>query len=563
MNGNLATIVKDGDLINIDEDELSEGDIVALQTGDIVPADLKLVEVNGLEIDEFEITGEIMPVIKRLDGDNDVITYMGSRIFRGAGKGVVIATGEQTEYGKVTKQRWEQNQPYQFRFIENKYLILIGLLLPPFIFQVMQSDSVIGATISYVLLAIILLLVQNDGFFKHLLISNEIKKLGRLDIQIRDTGALDQLNKVDIFCFDKTGVLTTRHMDMKNLHFIDGAFNADSVARINENTFHWIKTVCALCHDVWLFEKLDQASPIDKALISFAMKSGVDAREWLQRYKRIYDKPFDSETRYMACGFEINGDECYFAKGDPEVILRMCNRYMTATGAQKRAGAGFWYSNRLNLESISQNGNTVIALAYSDISSTDYTFLCLVELENPLQAGARETIKGIAENGIRSILLTGDRAETAVRVAEDCGIAKDSRACLTGRTIEKMETSEIIRQSAYCSIFARLLPSQKGFLIRLLQQNGHCIAMVGDGVNDGIALKVADVGISFVKNSSPIARRLAKILINELADLLRLMESANRIEMRGRPLNTFRILLMAVCLLGVYMWAFIPHSIGR
>jgi Ca2+-transporting ATPase len=125
--------------------------------------------------------------------------------------------------------------------------------------------------------------------------------------------------------------------------------------------------------------------------------------------------------------------------------------------------------------------------------------------------------------------------------------------------IDRMESSEVARQSSYCSVFARLIPSQKGFLIRLFQQKGHLIAMVGDGPNDGIALKVADIGISYVKNSSPIARRLSKILINDLADLLMLIEGANRIKRRVKHLKLFRILIIAISLLSIYMWIFSPQ----
>jgi magnesium-transporting ATPase (P-type) len=187
----------------------------------------------------------------------------------------------------------------------------------------------------------------------------------------------------------------------------------------------------------------------------------------------------------------------------------------------------------------------------------------LLQLENPLQAGVRETIGELTENGIRSILLTGDRAETAVRVAKECGITREPTAYLIGRTLDRMETQEIVRQSAYCSVFARLLPSQKGFLVRILQQHGRCVGMVGDGVNDGIALKATDVGISFTDNSSPVARRLAKILINDLTDLSRPIESAHRMKRRIGQVKMIRILIITISLLGVYTCPFILHILRR
>jgi Ca2+-transporting ATPase len=177
MNGNLATIVKDGKLIHIDEEHLCVDDLVVLQAGDLVPADLKLVEARSLEIDEFELTGEIMPVIKDMR-DDDGFVYMGSRVLKGSGKGIVVSSGEQTEYGRVLKQEGEQTNPYKFGFVKRKYLGLVGLLLPGFIMQISLSNQDLGVLAFYLLLSVFLILLQNDELFKYLVISNEHNKLG-------------------------------------------------------------------------------------------------------------------------------------------------------------------------------------------------------------------------------------------------------------------------------------------------------------------------------------------------------------------------------------------------
>jgi Ca2+-transporting ATPase len=561
MNNNLATIIRDNGLVNIDADNLQVGDIVVLQTADIVPADLKLVEANGLEVDEFDITGELLPVEKEVG--EEVILYAGSKVTRGTGKGIVVAVGEETEYGKVLNQVWEQDQPDRSRLIEKKYLLPVLLLLPSLILQMMRSTNVIGMMAVYAILAIMLIALQNNEYFKRVLVSSERRKLEDCKIQIRDVKALERMGNIDTLCFDKTGVLTTRQMEVRNLYLADGMIAAESASAIDTDAFRWIKTACALCNDVSFWEKLEQANPVDKALIAFATNQGIDVKEWLAHYQRIYDKPFDPESRHMIAGFEMEGRQVYFAKGDSEIIQKMCSSYVTMSGDRKKMDSDFWRSNRLNIEAINQSGGTAIALAYSETSRSEFTFLCLLQLENPLQVGATGTIETITENGIRSILLTGDRAETAVNVAEASGIARESTAPLLGRTLERMETHEIIKQSAYCSIFARLLPSQKGFLIRLLQQDGHCVGMVGDGVNDSIALKAADVGISFAENSSPVARRFAHILINTLDDLALLVESAKRIKRRIRQSRMIRIGIMAISLIGVYVWALMPIIFGR
>lgn len=409
--------------------------------------------------------------------------------------------------------------------------------------------------LSYLLLAFVIILLQNDELFMDWLISNEVEKCRQDHIQIRDTTAFKSLNQVDVVCFDKTGVLTKRQMDVKNVYYGDSLPKGSDKARQS----NFINIACALCNDVLFFEKLDQANAIDKALISFAEKNGIDMKSLLSQSKRIYEKPFDSENRYMVCGYKLKDSGVYyFAKGDPDIILKMCDTYLMESGQKKTADFDFLILNNENIRSINQRGNTSIALAYTSGSTSappsKFTFLCMLELENSLQYGVRDIIRQITDKGIRSVMLTGDRAETAVNIGKVCGITKNLEIYLIGSVIDRMALAEVARQSDYCSIFARLLPFQKGIMVRLFQQKHHYVAMIGDGPNDGIALKVADVGISFVKNSSPIARMLSKILINKLSDLLRLIEDANRIKRIAEFLKVIRILTLMAILIGLYLW---------
>lgn len=559
MNENLVTIQKDGKLVNINQEKLNVGDIVVIQTADLVSADLKLIEANGLEIDEFEITGEILPVVKRVQNE-DVIVYSGSRVIRGSGKGIVTATGKQTEYGRILAQEEEQSQAYKFRVIDQKYFRLAILLLPALFILLARMDNKAIIIAFFTVFSLILNLLQNDPLYKFLIVSRESKVLERNKIQIRDMRALEQMNDLDIMCFDKTGVLTTRQLEIKNLYFSDRIYDtSNGLSGFEKNTAHLVKTTCALCNDILFYEKAEQANPVDRALLKFAQKNGVKLDLLLSQYQRIYEKPFDSENRYMVCGFQTHeAQNSYFAKGDPEIILKMCDQYMTSAGALKKINFDFWLAAKSNIVHITKNGDTVIALAYSRGDSAfppkKYTFLCLLQLENLLQQGAQYTIQKISERGIRNLLLTGDKAETAAKIGATSGITKGVRACLTGSVMERMELPEIARQASYCSVFARLIPSQKGLLIRQLQQKGHFVAMIGDGANDGIALKVADIGISFTKNSSPIARRFSKILINDLPDLITLLKSAERIRLKIRWFKFFRISLLAGVFYVIYGW---------
>jgi len=381
--------VKTGKIVNIAEDDLHKGDILLLQAGDLVPADLKLIETRGLEVDEFELTGEIMPVAKKVDGE-DVFAYKGSRVTRGNGKGVVIATGEETEYGKILEQRWGQVK-YKFpSLIKWKYFVLLAFLLPPFIVFLNRYNSPAFIFVASLAMTVFTVLIQNNEMFKYILASSEIKKIKSQNIQIHDETSLDRINNINIVCFDKTGVLTTRDIEVKCVHFADEIPAMDSFLS-DKSIFNLTKMACALCNDVIFLEKTNQADPIDRALISFALKNGVDTNEIASKYKRIYEKPFDSEDRYMACGFELDNRKMFFARGDPDIILRMCKSYVTTSGVEKKADLDFLSSINAKTRSINQKGDVAIALAYSSVTSetppSHYVFLCLIQLTNPVKTG--------------------------------------------------------------------------------------------------------------------------------------------------------------------------------
>lgn len=556
LAGNLVTVERNGRLTNIEEDRLRKNDVIVLQTGELAPADIRLTETSGMEADEFELTGEINPVVKKT-GD---IVRMGTKILKGKAKGTVIATGEETEYGKILKQTLEERKTDELKLFKRSYLIPLLLLLPALILRPSDSRHPVAVFGEYLCLSVALMILQNGDLFRQVLLSREVKKLERLKIQVRAPEMLETLQKIDTVCFDKTGVLTTRFMNVKNIYSTEKKIRLEELTK-KSRLAYLIKTGCALCNDILFYEKIETASAIDRALVSFSKKCGVDVHGMFQSAKRIYDMPFNSENRSMSCGFRLNNEETvYFAKGDPEVILDQCGKVLTASGMEAPIDGQAVLTCKSNARKINREGGTVLALAFtmetSDGVPANYVFLCLLQLENALQFGATEVISRLKNQGIRCIMLTGDRDETAVKIGEDCGITEDSASFLAGLEIEKMALDEVARQSDYCSIFSRLMPSQKAMLVRLLRQRHHTVAMIGDGPNDGIALEVADVGISFQENSSPIARRLADMLIRKLPDVLHLLKEADRLKRQEMAVRICRAILVTAILLSQYVWIF-------
>ncbi len=235
-------------------------------------------------------------------------------------------------------------------------------------------------------------------------------------------------------------------------------------------------------------------------------------------------------------------------------LLKMCTGYVTASGNVIGIDGDFLLSIKAATDSANQQGDIAIALGHASgttVPPKRYTFLCLIQLQNPLRPWVPDTVRWLKDAGIRPVMLTGDRPEAAIAVGKQAGIG--AGCCLTGKDIAKMALQEVARQAAYVSIFARLSPSQKGILVRLLRERGHCVAMVGDGANDTIALRLADVGVAF-EESSPLAKRVSRIIIRDLADLLTMIAGARRIEQWLERLTLFRIATLILMLVGLYVW---------
>lgn len=559
MKGDMAAAVRKGMIVTIAADDLQMGDLVLIQAGDIVPADLKLLEALDLEVDEFELTGEIMPVSKCLKPEADVRVFQGSRVLRGHGKGVVIAAGEDTEYGKTLKASDRYYKDEKLHLIKKRHFALLILLVPALLIRLKFYNNHTLIYFTYPLLAFLLMLLQNDKWSKLLILRRLQKRLLKRNIFLRHEGVLDDLRKVNVFCFDKTGVLTSRVMKVREVYLGGGNSSIDGVK--DSETWDIIMTGCALCNDLAYHQAMALANPLDRAFMSFAEDHGINLDELLRQYQRIYQKPFNSEERYMACGFDpdYSGKRIYFAKGDPEVILKKCNRYVTPLGEIKSLDFNFLSVLRAKMEMMSHDGSVLIALAYRETSfikpPLSYTFLCLFRLQNPLHPKAKTLLRDLSKRGIRNVILTGDRTETALRIGTELGIENAATFYLTGRNIDQMPLSEVARQCEYVSVFTRLSPSQKGIIARIFQQRGHTVAVIGDGTNDVIALKSADVGISFVERSSSMAKRAAKVLINDLTDIPCVMETARRAQRQFGLIAACITLLFLLLLFGDYFYS--------
>jgi Ca2+-transporting ATPase len=322
-----------------------------------------------------------------------------------------------------------------------------------------------------VLISVAIVLLQNDELFRAFLRAKGHRPDRKPKHPLLDITALRAIRGVDVVCFDKTGVLTRRDLAVKSIYFFNET-SFDSLVPESEIA-GFITLACALCNDVTFAEWMVSANPIDRALIAFGSAHGIDFGETVAKYERIYDKPFDSEDRYMACGFHFNGQELYFAKGDPEVIVRMCGSYVTGSGETRTIDLNFLAAVRKQMDSMDRGGDVAIALALrSDTLQprlSRYAFLCIDPAREPATGRGLQRSGQTQRAPDKVSHVDGDRVETAMKIGTELGMEREANArlYLTGKDIAKMPLSEVSSQSAFVSIFARLLPSQKGVLVRL------------------------------------------------------------------------------------------------
>lgn len=554
----MVTILQDGQHARIPAHHLKKGQLVLVQTGDIVPADLALDGNNLLEVDEFEITGEIMPVIKSSASETSFV-FAGTRVIRGSAYGRVVAIGEETEYGRIQQQSAALAAPDRAAWLNKSHQTCLYLLLPALALSLSRAPAVIPVIFWFLAACAALFFLVNKALFRQWLVGAARSALLKRRIVLRDPRGLETFHGLDAICFDKTGVLTTREVAVEKIYFgrnLSQVFPEASPPQ--PDVWDLTGTACALCTDLTHVDSLEHANPVDRALIAFAKQIGLDYTALAKSYRRAVDIPFDPEKRYMACGYETQDRQMrFFLKGDPEVVLQKCAAIYVDAKKKVRLNLPLISKIRDLGRAVHQDGHIPIAIAVAEGSAapdaSGYTFLGIVQFENNLQSGAEETVRQVLERGIRPILITGDRPAAAVKVAQLCGISPGSSVSLTGRMMNRMPLDEVRRQARTCSVFSMMTPSQKGVIIRLLQSSGLKVAMVGDGPNDSIALKVADAGVSFNTYSSPFARRAAGTLIEQLADLIALLDESARLQKRRRAVELIRSGLIALVFAAVYL----------
>lgn len=549
-----AAVIRNGQRVTIDAEDLVPGDLVILEAGDKVPADLRLIKAHNLKIEEAILTGESLAVEKQIDpvnqnavlGDRSCMAYSGTTVTRGQGQGVVVATGEQTEVGRISGMLSEV-KTLTTPLIEQmdifaKWLSIVIVIIAASIFAV--GYWLLEYEFSELFMAVVGLTVAAipEGLPAVLTITLAVgvQAMAKRNAIVRQLPAIETLGSVSVICTDKTGTLTRNEMSVVAVSTFDKQYDVSgdgytpdgivsnhnqSVELESEQELKSIALVGLLCNDSQLKREGNEWSvegdPMEGALLTFAGKLGLDLDSDKKEWTRTDVIPFDARHRYMATlNHDHQGNAAIYVKGAPEKLIELCTKQRTAKNSTADIDQQFWLQK---VEALASQGQRVIAVATKTVSventvltqqelESDLVLLGLFGLMDPPRNEVIEAVRECYSAGIEVKMITGDHALTASAIGAKIGLRNTDRV-LTGAELDLMDDDDLAQAVMEVDIFARTSPEHKLRLVTALQADERVVAMTGDGVNDAPALKRADAGIAMGVKGSEAAKEASSIVL--------------------------------------------------
>jgi magnesium-transporting ATPase (P-type) len=548
-----AMVIRGGKQISIKAEYLVPGDIVFLQSGDKVPADLRLFRVKGLQIQESALTGESIAVEKSVTsvekasviGDRRCIAYSSTLVTHGQGSGVVVKTGADTEIGRISTLVSEVEsvttpllaQMAQFGRWLTIAILAIAAITFIFGFYV-RSYAATDMFLAAVSLAVAAI-PEGLPAIMTITLAIGVQRMAKRNAIIRKLPAVETLGAVSVICSDKTGTLTRNEMTVrsiattKNLFEISGTgYNPHGTISLlgkdvlleERPLLHQLSRAAMLCNDASLEQRENEwfvhGDPMEGALLVAGLKAGLEIETEVKKYPRKDLIPFESEHRFMATLHHSHTGEAFvFVKGAPEQILKMCSR-QRSLNADMLLDKAYWLGR---IEELAAQGQRVLAMAvkpvnlekkeltFSDVED-DLVMLGLFGMIDPPREEAIEAVQACNKAGIRVKMITGDHGATALAISRQLKLL-NTDTVLTGEEIGAMSEDELKARVHDVDVYARVNPDHKLLLVRLLQEQGMIVAMTGDGVNDAPALKRADVGTAMGRNGTEVAKEAAEMVL--------------------------------------------------
>ena len=555
LTDHASKVIRDGKIKVIPAKELVPGDIVVLDTGDYIPADLRVIEAVNLKAQESSLTGESVPVekttktIEKTDvgiGDRTNMLFSSSLVTYGRGKGIVVQTGMNTEVGKIAgmlDNTEKQITPLQEKLNKlGKTLGIVALAICAFIFIIglIQGKEPINMFMTAVSLAVAAI-PEGLVAVSTIVLAIGVQKMVKKNAIVKKLPAVETLGSATVICSDKTGTLTQNKMTVEKI-FING--ETKELAEYKENINEDLKKLIfanMLCNDTKISTdgKLT-GDPTETALVDMAFKLDFDPSVY-DRMPRIQEIPFDSDRKLMTTVNEVNGKYIVYTKGGMDELIGICNSYILNGEIKNNIEE---YKNMItkNNEQMAKEALRVLACAYKEIDhkptkedmeniEKDLIFVGMVGMIDPPREEAKIAVEKCKTAGIKTVMITGDHKITATAIAKKLGILENEDEAITGADLEKMTDEELEKNVRKYSVYARVSPEHKVRIVKAWQKNGEIVAMTGDGVNDSPALKTANIGCAMGVVGTDVAKEAADIILTDdnFATIVSSVEEGRRI----------------------------------
>jgi len=523
----MSKVIRGGKTETVPSEQLVRGDIVILENGNFVPADIRLIESVQLKTDEASLTGESLPLSKEaaviIDekavlADRKNMVYSGTMITHGRGRGIVTATGMDTEVGRIAGMILDDVAPVtplQKRLAKTGKLLGISALiicLLIFIIGLLQKRPVFDMFMTSVSLAVAAI-PEGLPAIVTIMLSFGVRRLAGKNAIVRKLPAVETLGCATYICSDKTGTLTKNKM------------TAVEMAYLGERAEKKLLEIVSLCNDAQIIKEEGKirysGEPTETALIELAFKNGTDKSILEKEYPRKDEIPFDSSRKMMSTLHSYNGKRFLFVKGAPDRILKKCDYYLDGNSELRMNAEVRRRAEGLNTE-LAGKALRVIAAAFKEINGQGglkasdeegLVFVGLVGMIDPPRDGVKEAVATCRAAGITPVMITGDHAVTACAIANKIGILNKGDDCVTGDELNSMSDKELEGRIRRIKVFARVSPEHKVRIVKALQSRKEVVAMTGDGVNDAPALKAADIGCAMGKMGTDVAKGAADFVL--------------------------------------------------
>lgn len=518
MTSPTALVRRNGIQAEIPARDLIPGDIVCLDAGRQVPADLKLISVNSLKIEESALTGESLPVEKDLQSQNKA--YMSTNVTYGRGEGVVTAIGMDTEIGRIARlinDSPSEITPLQKRLADlGKILSIVSIFLCALLFfiAVLQKRDVVEMLITAISLAVAAV-PEGLPAIVTMVLALSVSRMVRVNTIVKRLPSVETLGCVSVVCSDKTGTLTQNKMTVAACYSNGKTLEASA---LNPETDRHLLEGFALCNDAVLTPDSRLGDPTELALLDLARRFYLERPELERRVPRLDEIAFDSDRKMMTTLHRAGGSTVSYTKGSPDEILKRCGTILL-NGRVVPLDAGKRREIDTALQTLSAKALRLLALGMKTGAprpeESGLTFVGAAGMMDPIRPEAVKAVRDFRQAGVKTVMITGDRKDTAFAIARELGIARAPSDCMTGAQIDACSPQEFSRAVQHTSVFAMVSPEHKVRIVKALKHSGKIVAMTGDGVNDAPSLKAADVGVAMGITGTDVAKNAADLVLTD------------------------------------------------